>query len=407
MRSLIDILVNARTRSPQAFTFGLVQTVLVIGVVATVTASVSQPKSGPLRLPVYNNQPLLISPRYDDPRIVTDNQLRMVLDRLQPAFGMRQPKVNYVDHALRFWGLDANFSNPDVLSGETMRSLLVDDSVLVSAWGKKTKPLLIPSPAGVDVRMQQGNASASHVDHTLASLAEVGTPLEFPMQLRDRKSSVESLLRHALSDFNLNQREYEWTTLALALYAPSPEPWVSHEGQQVDFNRLAQRLMRERPSQGVCYGYHRLYTLVILLRVDENHGILNAQTRQAIKDHLMAMTSQLVAVQSIEGHWDETWARDGRVMEGDSPEARLRSRILATGHALEWWAMAPEELHPPREVMVRAGQWLAREIEVMDQETVLRNYTFLSHAGRALSLWRGGFPCQVLKRLAIESETGV
>ena len=82
-------------------------------------------------------------------------------------------------------------------------------------------------------------------------------------------------------------------------------------------------------------------------------------------------------------------------------------RLLATGHALEWWAMAPEELHPPREVMVRAGQWLAREIEVMDQETVLRNYTFLSHAGRALSLWRGGFPCQVLKRLAIESETGV
>ena len=114
-----------------------------------------------------------------------------------------------------------------------------DDSVLVSAWGKKTKPLLIPSPAGVDVRMQQGNASASHVDHTLASLAEVGTPLEFPMQLRDRKSSVESLLKHALSDFNLNQREYEWTTLALALYAPSSEPWVSHEGQEVDFNRLA------------------------------------------------------------------------------------------------------------------------------------------------------------------------
>ena len=69
--------------------------------------------------------------------------------------------------------------------------------------------------------------------------------------------------------------------------------------------------------------------------------------------------------------------------------------------------MAPEELQPPREVMVRAGQWLAREIEVMDQETVLRNYTFLSHAGRALALWRGGFPCQVLKRLEIESETGV
>ena len=114
-----------------------------------------------------------------------------------------------------------------------------------------------------------------------------------------------------------------------------------------------------------------------------------------------------MAQQSLEGYWDATWAQDGRIEEDESGEALLRSRILATGHALEWWAMAPQELHPPREVMVRAGQWLVREIEAMPRDSIDRNYTFLSHAGRALSLWRGGFPVEVLKRIETQTENGV
>ena len=403
IRSFLDL----KHQSPQAFAFGLCQLTLLCVLVASVTAAVSTPATRHLQLPVYDLQPLSVLPKYDDPRVVTDHQLITVLDRLQPAFGRQKPKINYVDHALRFWGLETEFTDPLALSGTEMRSLLVDDSAFVSTWGEQTKPLLIPTQWGVNVRMQQGNATASHVDHTLASLAEVGTALDYPLQLRNGNATVESLLRHALSDFSLNQLEYEWTTLALALYAPSAEPWVSKEGQYIDFNLLAKRLMRQRWSQGVCYGNHRLYTLTILLRVDDDHAILTPETRDHILRHLTDVTRQLVSVQSIEGYWDETWALDGRVIEDDAPEARLRSRILATGHALEWWAMAPEELHPPREVMVRAGQWLAREIEVMDQETVLKNYTFLSHAGRALALWRGGFPCDVLKRLKSQPETGI
>jgi hypothetical protein len=401
-RSLLEL----KRQSPQAFSFGVCQLLLLGALVASVTAGVSNTSTQSLRLPDYNTQPISVLPQSDDPRIVTDEQLVAVLDRLQPAFGRQQPKINYVDHALRFWGLETAFSDPNALSGSEMRSLLVDDSAFVAAWGEQTKPLLIPTEWGVNVRMQQGLATASHVDHTLASLAETGTPLDHPMQLRNGTATVESLLKHALSDFSLNQLEYEWTALALALYAPSAEKWVSKEGQDIDFNLLAKRLMRQRWSQGVCYGNHRLYTLTILLRVDDDHAILTAATRRDLLGHLTDVTRQLVAVQSIEGYWDETWARDGRLLEDESPEARLRSRILATGHALEWWAMAPEELHPPREVMVRAGQWLAREIEVMDQETVLKNYTFLSHAGRALALWRGGVPCDVLKRLKVQPETG-
>jgi hypothetical protein len=51
--------------------------------------------------------------------------------------------------------------------------------------------------------------------------------------------------------------------------------------------------------------------------------------------------------------------------------------------------MAPRESHPPRDTLVRAGQWLVATIEEMSDDTIAANYTFLSHAGRALALWRG------------------
>ena len=35
---------------------------------------------------------------------------------------------------------------------------------------------------------------------------------------------------------------------------------------------------------------------------------------------------------------------------------------------------------------------MVRELEKMDEVTVRKNYTFLTHAGRSLAMWRGEFP---------------
>ena len=61
--------------------------------------------------------------------------------------------------------------------------------------------------------------------------------------------------------------------------------------------------------------------------------------------------------------------------------------------------MAPEELHPPRETLIRAGQWLVKQVENMDLATVDKNYTFLTHVGRSLALWRGQFAAEAQKKL--------
>lgn len=286
-----------------------------------------------------------------------------------------------------------------------MRQLLINDSALISAWGKKTPPLLVPTDTGVAVRVQEGLATASHFDHTLATLAEIGTPLDYPIQTRKGIRSMEDMLRHALLNFSVNQTEYEWTVLSLALYSPNSAVWSTREMQSVDFNVLAKRLMRQRMGQGVCEGNHRLYTLAILLRVDDEHAILSLQTRSEILSHLTDATRRLIATQSAQGYWEATWAGEEIAATPSSPSGIQRGRVLATGHALEWWAMAPDSMHPPKECLARAGQWMVKEIESMSPSAIRDQYTFLTHAGRALSLWRGELPNEFIKRRSANRET--
>lgn len=342
--------------------------------------------------------PPIVEPRYNVPEIVSDEQLQRLLHKLRPRLKHHNPQVNHLDHALRFWGLEAKFKDPECYSGTELRDVLLDYRLFSRAWEKGTKPLMQKTEYGLRPRLQTGLATASHTDHTLACLAEVGTPLDYPVLVGPGPAgerSVNDLYLHAFKSFSLNQAEYEWSTLVFALYSPTNRPWFTTEGQLISFDDLAQRIMRQKLSQGVCAGNHRLHTLTMLLRLHERQPLLSDGMHAKVIEHLKEATQKLVANQDKEGFWDLNW--DGSTRnESETQPARTR-QILATGHALEWWAFAPEAAHPPREVMVKAGQWLVKTVDSMSDRDVASSYTFLSHAGRSLALWRGKFPAQAYK----------
>lgn len=353
-------------------------------------------------LPETVNRPRAVRPLYNYDFVISDEQLAEVLHKLHPRFQTHPTKINFVDHALRMWGADAVFSD-DSLSGRQMLSLLLNHDAFQQQYGVNV-PLLQRSPHGIAVTTQAGRSSVSHVDHLMGTLAEIGIPLSQSIHTASGTATVGDIYTNALSTFRLNQREYEWTTLAAAFYCRNGERWVSGEGQSLNFDLLAERLIRQPQPQGVCYGQHRIYTLVMLIRIDDQlraesspasvpNGLLTDQTRSSVHRYLLGMTQRLYRTQSDEGYWDGNWP-DLQQTIPDPDNSPISRRILATGHVLEWWAMAPEELHPPRDTIVRAAQWLAREIIVMDPETVEKNFTFLTHAGRALALWRGSLPSE-------------
>jgi hypothetical protein len=345
--------------------------------------------------------PLTIAPRYNIAEIVSNEQLQKTLHKLRPRLRHHNPQTNHVDHALRFWSVEAQFSDPECYSGMELRDVLLDYRLFKQAWDPGTKPLMIKTEYGIRPRLQTGAATASHEDHTLACLAETGTPLDFPVITASGEKTVNDLFRDAFLTFSLNQVEYEWSTLAFALYCPTNKAWFTKEGQLISFDDLAERIMRQQLTQGVCAGNHRLHTLTMMLRVHEQEPLLSDAMREKIIQHLHQVTEKLVANQESDGSWDLNW--DGSPKKEGSTLSSQARHILATGHALEWWAFAPESVHPKREVLVKAGQWIVKTVDGMSDAEIAKSYTFLSHAGRSLALWRGKFPAQAYQAPSEES----
>ncbi|MBS0265408.1 MAG: hypothetical protein JSS02_25965 [Planctomycetes bacterium] len=349
-------------------------------------------------LPPLRNEPLSVGVYYDNPSLISDEQLRRVLDRLRPRNEGPGSKINHIDHALRFWTGKASFADAGFLSGFEMIKLLTDDRQFHAFFGADQKSLLVPTRGGVRVRVQDGPLSSSHVDHTVCCLTEIGLPLSAPVYTSSGVVPFRAMVEQSLRDFSANQVEYEWSALTYALVLEPTSEWTSTEGQKLSFDFLVRRMMRERLPRGVCFGNHRLYTVAAILRIDEQQSLLSRDVRQACLDWLKQATEMLVWTQNAEGYWGEDWARQaGKPVEtADSSGDIVADRILATGHALEWWAIAPQECHPPQGVLLRACQWLVRTIDEQSPRQILDRYTYLTHAGRALALWRGKTPPAVV-----------
>lgn len=357
------------------------------------------------QMPPIRSEPLTVEPEYDYEVVVTDDQLQRVLEKLKPPFQGEETKINHMDHALRFWTVEAKFDpqNKATLSGEQMRRLLTDYRLFTKLYGEDAVSLLKDEPTGIGTRVQEGHTTSSHVDHTVACLAEAGTPLDYPVYSPTRAATYRDLVEHTFRSFSLNQIEYEWSALTFALFQPARN-WRTTEGQEMSFDRLAERIMREKLPLGVCFGNHRLHTLTMFLRVDDQQSILSPAARASVEAFLLEQTATLVKHQHPDGFWDGQWPNRPATDEEDESD-NVPDRILATGHALEWWALAPQHLHPPRPVLASAGQWLVREIDSLTDEETLQYYTYLTHAGRALALWRSKSPATVVRFQAEEDAT--
>lgn len=385
-----------RTRTWPTAVWILLQVSLVSAGAAWAAYSVQQTRVE-RALPTFRNEPRSVPPLYDFPQVASDEQLQMVLQKLRPRLDGAKSRINNIDHALRCWGIEAEFADKTFLSGKDMREILLDRRKFAAIWGDKTAWLWTDTGVGLRAKVNEGPNTSSHVDHTLAVLAEVGTPLDYTVVTRAGNTEMRVILEQSLRDFSLNQIEYEWSALAYALYLEPTDHWFTSEGQKIGFDDLAERIMRQPLPQGVCYGNHRMHALVMMLRVDEQEKILSAPQRERILDYLRGVTRQFVENQHADGYWNRNWAgpTDDSGSAGDPPSGTLTGRILATGHVLEWWALAPAEVHPPRETIIRAGQWLCRTVEEMSPAEIEGNYTFLTHAGRALALWRHHSPAEI------------
>jgi hypothetical protein len=343
-------------------------------------------------VPVPRQTPLVIQPLYDDPEVVSHEELAGVLDRILPRFPSKQLKPNFVEHALRTWSVRATFTTPGVMSGEEMKDYLVDHGRFLASWGDQITPLLQDRDDGVAVRWGREEGGSVHHDHWLASLTEAGVQLEEPVFTPNRRDrNMNDVLQEALRDLRLDEVETEWSALAFGLWLPPQKTWTSGTGRQMSFDRLAERLIRGDQKLGVCAGTHRVYSLMVLLRLHDQFQILSEPVREAAYRHLEHVRDRISVCQFPDGHWPSNWADGATALEQPIAD-ELYKKVIATGHHLEWLAIAPVELHPPREQILKAADWLIETTLAQSYADIGQRYTFFSHVGNALAYWRKTHP---------------
>ena len=342
---------------------------------------------------VPREKPLVITPLYDRPDLMSDEDLAAVLKQVQPRFPRLSLKPNHVEHALRTWGVGAQFQDPTVLSGKELMEFLTDHGKYINSWGKKMAPLLQDTPTGVSIRFDRADGGSIHHDHWLASLTEAGVSLNTPVFTpRRRNATIHDVLDQALRDFRLDERETEWTALAFGLWIAPQNEWTGGDGRHYSFDLLSQRLRRGQKELGVCSGTHRVYSLMALVRLDDEfkETLTDGERENAI-GYLKSVRDRIVDSQFPDGHWPSNWP-DGKSAVEHPKTDEFKSIVIATGHHLEWLSIAPQELHPPEETIQRAMQWIIQTTKDQPQQTILDNYTFFSHIGKAAAMWRKTSP---------------
>ena len=374
--------------------------VLVGLLVYRFSAGSSEPSSEPLR--ELDAVPSSIEPRYDLPAVVTDDQLYQVLNRVKPPVA---PFVtNNLLHALRLWGPEADFNDPAIPSGPQMRDYLLDDHVFQSMAPEGAPPIFTIEPDGeVRVRSWERDhkfvtTSSYHTADLLATMGEIGLPTNTPLITRNGTATVGQLLESAMQRYTYDQFEYEWSTISYARYVFPLDSFRNKYGEKITKRGIITELAKLAPNLGACNGTHRIEAMVVLNRADEKlGGGLTPREKQFALSYMAQLSANLAASQSSEGYWNREWASGASARE--VPLHDLYEGILVTGHHLEWMALAPPEVLPPRENIVRASQWLVRAMLEEDAEKLYSHYGPCTHAARALCLWRSRDPYEAWKSM--------
>ena len=348
-------------------------------------------------------EPLTVEPLYDRPDFISDEDLAAVLQQVLPRFPRAELKPNFVEHAVRIWGVNAEFDDPEVLNGAELRDFLTDHARFSTSWAQaNVKPLLDVRQSGIAIHYGADPGASVHHDHWLASLTEAGIRLDAPVFGPGRhNATIADVLSEALRDFRLDEAETEWTAMAFGLWLPPTSHWTGRGGREYSFDLLVERLVRGERTQGVCAGTHRVYSLALLLRIDDEFDILSDEARTIARDYLEEVRDAITASQFPDGHWPSNWPAGAAAVE-DPVEDEQYQQVIATGHHLEWLAIAPRELHPPDEQIGCAARWV---IDVTVDQTpaeILERYTFFSHVGNALALWRNTHPAEFWTRWAAD-----
>src|SRR5579883_2907162 len=247
-----------------------------------------QPARGALevQLPV-RTQPIAI-PIYPLPQpLLSDKEIRAVVQAAQPPTFLFAYPPGYVYHALRLWGKTAAFAklpfaNPAVRGrwGEIMFRMLTEDRIYQEfSPAGRVGHLLKPTPFGVMVHCNIDGGwgtgfNSTHPGKYLQVMADLDIASDFHLLVYDGKPhTIAEVVRDEARRLTF-QDELEWLANGLGRYLEVPE-WQNRFGEWVSFDRIADHLTNLQFGQGACAGGHIPYAMAALVAIQSQSDILS------------------------------------------------------------------------------------------------------------------------------------
>eukprot|EP00456_Euglypha_rotunda_P018470 TRINITY_DN1659_c0_g1_i11.p1 TRINITY_DN1659_c0_g1~~TRINITY_DN1659_c0_g1_i11.p1 ORF type:complete len:132 (+),score=15.00 TRINITY_DN1659_c0_g1_i11:614-1009(+) len=116
--------------------------------------------------------------------------------------------------------------------------------------------------------------------------------------------------------------------------------------------------------------------------------MLSALTVSRIRDRLQ-QTADLLSSSAISssGGWNGNWSGRETSISND-PLSQLTTRVMSTGHHLEWLAIAPPEVRPPDSIIADAALGALDDAAQLTAFQREGGYVQLSHLAKALCLMK-------------------
>jgi hypothetical protein len=308
----------------------------------------------------------------------------------------QNPGLSLLLHAAALEGLDMPLPGYPGSTAVTLRELLLDSRA--SHVYFKGDPIFVVSPWGLQhntqilSRQEWQTGRQAHAGQLLNEFARHGLPLHERLRTNRGDFQVKDLVRDVMANLSLSDAELEWSAIALILYLPPQNSWVSKFGNPNSFSDLAEELMRRTANleRRPCYGIHCLEALALFLKVDEIHHVLSPPCKTSIYDYLSRQVAHLSETQDSDGSWPVAWHLNrAQYAISDSPEPErpnIHNRVHVTGHHVGWMLLLPVELLPPDEVFANAANFLLRALRSAEDKDLLANYCPYSHAACSLRL---------------------
>lgn len=370
-------------------------------------------------LPGVLSQPRRIEPTEDFRADVDRRRLALILDRARPLSGKPDLlSVATATHALRLWGPNADFpSGPYVpdgfsfslgqFSSRDMLAVLLDGDAFQRMF-PHGRPLLSWTSYGI---MPRGHISTFaerpikswpdcevHVDKITSVLGEIGVPSDRPVRAEGRDGTVADLLTDSMARFTL-QQELDFSGKAYLYYLELPASWNNRFGQPASVTTIL-RALADRPlGQGACAGVHVWHVLSLALRIDRQQPFLEAELRELLIARVKQVSRLLEELQEPGGAWPSDWWNGGQPLPLVAVDGDLITRLRVAGHHLEWIAIAPADLRPRDDCVRLAIRNLEHTMAELPAEDYYTHYPLVSHAARALVLFSGRDPFELLNTI--------